>query len=266
MAHSIRSAAWRAAVLADCQIARAQSVPARAVSGLTSRSSVDRLLRDTVQRSVTKALTHYFRLLKNPDHVAAALGMMAAWNLRGIESDLAKIEADCLFVTGKNDRSVPPETSVRAAKHCRGPASGTSMGLVTCCTKKIPYLQPTDRRGTAVTDRLLLLPEDTPYRRALNDEVHARPPDNLEAPVRLSYLVLMGSGSRSDDLAMLSRLIEAPERPSRRQMPITSPLIWVHTGSSGSGIQNFAATHSLRKAWKRSRSPSLRSRLRRGPG
>jgi uncharacterized membrane-anchored protein len=59
-----------------------------------------------------------------------------------------------------------------------------------------------------VNSQLLLLPEDHPHRRALNDEVHARPPDNLEAPVRLSYLVIMGSGSRADDLAMLSRLIE----------------------------------------------------------
>lgn len=91
----------------------------RAVSGLTSRSSVDRLLRDTGSTLSDEGIDHYFRLLKNPDHVAAALGMMAAWNLRGIESDLAKIEAECLFVTGKNDRSVPPETSVRAAKHCR---------------------------------------------------------------------------------------------------------------------------------------------------
>jgi uncharacterized membrane-anchored protein len=53
-----------------------------------------------------------------------------------------------------------------------------------------------------------LLPRDHPERRALNDEVHARPPDNLEAPVRLSYLVLVGTGSRADDVANLSRLLE----------------------------------------------------------
>jgi uncharacterized membrane-anchored protein len=59
----------------------------------------------------------------------------------------------------------------------------------------------------------LNLPEDHPQRRALNDEVHARPPDSLEAPVRLSYLVLVGSGSRADDLASLSRLIEGTGAP-----------------------------------------------------
>jgi uncharacterized membrane-anchored protein len=53
-----------------------------------------------------------------------------------------------------------------------------------------------------------LLPRDHPERRALNDEVHARPPDNLEAPVRLSYLVLVGTGTRADDVANLSRLLE----------------------------------------------------------
>ncbi len=59
----------------------------------------------------------------------------------------------------------------------------------------------------------VILPEDHPQRRALNDEVHARPPDNLEAPVRLSYLVLVGSGSRSADLAQLSQLIEGTGAP-----------------------------------------------------
>jgi uncharacterized membrane-anchored protein len=59
----------------------------------------------------------------------------------------------------------------------------------------------------------VILPEDHPQRRALNDEVHARPPDALEAPVRLSYLVLIGSGSRADDLVQLSQLIEGTGAP-----------------------------------------------------
>jgi uncharacterized membrane-anchored protein len=61
--------------------------------------------------------------------------------------------------------------------------------------------------------RSFILPEDHPQRRALNDEVHARPPDNLEAPVRLSYLVLIGSGSRAEDLEQLARLVEGTGAP-----------------------------------------------------
>ncbi len=64
-----------------------------------------------------------------------------------------------------------------------------------------------------MTTSPMLLPIDHPQRRALNDEVHARPPDSLEAPVRISYLVLMGSGSRTDDLTMLSRLLEGTGAP-----------------------------------------------------
>ena len=59
----------------------------------------------------------------------------------------------------------------------------------------------------------IILPQDHPQRRALNDEVHARPPANLEAPVRLSYLVLVGSGSRTDDLQMLAKLIDGTGAP-----------------------------------------------------
>lgn len=91
----------------------------RAVSGLTSRNGVARLLRDTGSAISEDGIDQYFRLLKQPDHVAAALGMMAAWNLRGIETDLAKLESDCVFVTGRQDRSVPPETADKAAKNCR---------------------------------------------------------------------------------------------------------------------------------------------------
>lgn len=57
------------------------------------------------------------------------------------------------------------------------------------------------------------MPEDHPLRRALNDEVHARPPESLEAPVRLSYLVIVGSGNRADDLAALSLLLDGTGAP-----------------------------------------------------
>jgi uncharacterized membrane-anchored protein len=47
-----------------------------------------------------------------------------------------------------------------------------------------------------------------PQRRALNDEVHARPPEQLVAPLRLTYLALVTDGDRDEDSAALSRLIE----------------------------------------------------------
>ena len=57
------------------------------------------------------------------------------------------------------------------------------------------------------------LPEDHPQRRALNDEVHARPPESLIAPVRLSYLVVVGTGSHASDLQGLMDLVEGTGAP-----------------------------------------------------
>lgn len=42
------------------------------------------------------------------------------------------------------------------------------------------------------------LPPDYPQRIELNDEVHARPPEHLNAPVRLSYLALLTDGVAKD--------------------------------------------------------------------
>jgi uncharacterized membrane-anchored protein len=64
----------------------------------------------------------------------------------------------------------------------------------------------------------IALPSDHPQRRELNDEVHARPPEALAAPLRLSYLALFSEGmSREEgwrpirDLA--ERLGVAPPAP-----------------------------------------------------
>lgn len=43
-----------------------------------------------------------------------------------------------------------------------------------------------------------VLPLDHPFRTGLNDEVHARLPDPLEAPARISYLALLGDAAQMD--------------------------------------------------------------------
>jgi uncharacterized membrane-anchored protein len=81
----------------------------------------------------------------------------------------------------------------------------------------------------------LALPPDHPQRRALNDEVHARPSDSLEAPVRLSYLVIMGSGSKANDLALLVQLIDGSGAPK-----------------PAADVNHFSATiGALRVKWER---------------
>jgi uncharacterized membrane-anchored protein len=62
-----------------------------------------------------------------------------------------------------------------------------------------------------------MIPADHPRRRDLNDEVHARPPEALVAPLRLSYLVLMSAGDREGDYAALADLVAryVAEPPAR---------------------------------------------------
>ena len=42
------------------------------------------------------------------------------------------------------------------------------------------------------------LPADHPFRGQLNDEVHARPPDALQAPARVSYLAMLADAAQMD--------------------------------------------------------------------
>ena len=47
----------------------------------------------------------------NPVHVAAALGMMARWDLDGLARDLPRLPVPLTLVTASGDRAVPPGTA-----------------------------------------------------------------------------------------------------------------------------------------------------------
>ena len=48
---------------------------------------------------------------------------------------------------------------------------------------------------------------DHPHRRALNDEIHARPPEQLNSPSRITYLALFSNGDRAEDVGAIQNLI-----------------------------------------------------------
>lgn len=48
----------------------------------------------------------------------------------------------------------------------------------------------------------MILPKDHPFRAELNDEVHARPPEALVAPLRISYLALLNDKSARETAAL----------------------------------------------------------------
>lgn len=90
----------------------------RILASVASLSTVGKLLRDTGSKITPLGVEHYYNMLKQPEHVAAALGMMAAWDLSGMGDVLARLKLECVFVTGKGDTAVPPETADRAASLC----------------------------------------------------------------------------------------------------------------------------------------------------
>jgi magnesium chelatase accessory protein len=91
----------------------------RFLSTMATRATVEKLLRDTGSDISADGVDHYFNLFKQSSHVAAALGMMASWDLRGMDGYLVRLGCQCIFAAGEKDKAVPPETADRAAARCR---------------------------------------------------------------------------------------------------------------------------------------------------
>jgi len=77
------------------------------------RRVVERLIRETGSTLDPAGLELYRRLARNPGHVAAALGMMANWELDALQRDLPRLKVPLVLVAGANDRTIPPADSSR---------------------------------------------------------------------------------------------------------------------------------------------------------
>ncbi len=82
-----------------------------------SDGTVRQILEGTGSRIDARGVALYGRVIRNPAHAAAALGMMARWDLHPLLRDLPRLEVPLLLVVGANDRAVPPAQAerVRAA-------------------------------------------------------------------------------------------------------------------------------------------------------
>lgn len=78
-----------------------------------SLSAVDRLLRSTGSIPSPEDVNLYARLFQTPDHVAAALGMMANWDLKTLAGDLPKLAVPLTLIVGDKDRAIPPRDAIR---------------------------------------------------------------------------------------------------------------------------------------------------------
>lgn len=73
-----------------------------------SSVAVRRLLEGTGSRIDARGAALYERLMRNPSHVAGALGMMAHWDLHTLEHDLPRLRPALDLIVADNDKTVPP--------------------------------------------------------------------------------------------------------------------------------------------------------------
>lgn len=79
----------------------------------SDRGVAERLLRDTGSSIEPRGVELYNRLFKKSGHLAAALGMMANWDLKPLVRDLPRLEPRLVLVVGSRDRAIPPADAER---------------------------------------------------------------------------------------------------------------------------------------------------------
>jgi magnesium chelatase accessory protein len=90
---------------------------------------VRKLLAGTGSAIEPEGVALYRRVMKNPRHAAAALAMMANWDLRPVRRDLPRLALPMLLIVGANDRTIPPRDAGRMAELVADAEVATLPGL-----------------------------------------------------------------------------------------------------------------------------------------
>lgn len=77
------------------------------------RAVTERLLRSTGSRIDEEGVALYGELMRHPAHAAAALNMMAQWDLPSLQRDILRLATPLLLIVGENDRTVPASEATR---------------------------------------------------------------------------------------------------------------------------------------------------------
>jgi magnesium chelatase accessory protein len=81
-----------------------------------NQAMVAKLLADTGSPLDAQGVALYARVIQDPRHTAAALAMMARWDLKPLLADLPRLAVPLLLLAGDGDRAVPPSVSDDAAR------------------------------------------------------------------------------------------------------------------------------------------------------
>lgn len=84
--------------------------------GARKRQRVERLITQTGSRPPSSNIDWYAALMRRSGHVSGALGLMAHWDLSGVENILSSMTVPCLFIVGEKDTAVPKSVSEQSAR------------------------------------------------------------------------------------------------------------------------------------------------------
>lgn len=96
-------------------LAAAPFVPQLVASHARDPASVQRLVDRTGSRLGPTGSALYARLMRDPDHVAGALAMMAHWDLQAVWRRLPELTVPVVLAAADGDRTVPAAQSAEAA-------------------------------------------------------------------------------------------------------------------------------------------------------
>jgi magnesium chelatase accessory protein len=82
--------------------------------------TVERILTGTGSPLDPEGRAQYLRLVRDPDHITGALGMMADWKLQGLLTRLPETRTNVTLIASEGDRAVPAKVSIDAAKRIPG--------------------------------------------------------------------------------------------------------------------------------------------------
>jgi magnesium chelatase accessory protein len=93
------------------------------------RKVVEKLLAGTGSKIDARGIDLYARVVRRPAHAAAALRMMANWDLNPLVRDLPRLSPPLHLIAGGADRAIPPSDSARVRDMIPGATLAIMPGL-----------------------------------------------------------------------------------------------------------------------------------------
>ena len=78
-----------------------------------NRAAVQRLIKNTGSTIDAEGIDQYRTLVSNSEHVAAALGMMANWDLQPLSRDMGLLDCPLLLIAGSADKAIKSEDAFK---------------------------------------------------------------------------------------------------------------------------------------------------------